>query len=86
MARIVFDIAESKNVQPAQIALAWLLHKGEDIVPIPGTKHQKYLEENLGAVSIKLDTMQMQALDEALTPEKISGQRYPDRIMATIDR
>lgn len=85
-ARIVFEIAESKNVRPAQIALAWLLHKGEDIVPIPGTKRLKYLEENLGAVSIKLDTMQMRSLDEALTPEKISGQRYPDWVMATIDR
>jgi aryl-alcohol dehydrogenase-like predicted oxidoreductase len=62
------------------------LHKGPDIVPIPGTKRRKFLEENLAAAAIQLEAPQMQALDEALAPGKIAGKRYPDRMMATIDR
>ncbi len=85
-AQIVYDIAADKNVKPAQIALAWLLHKGGDIVPIPGTKRRNYLEENLAAAGVRLDVSQMQMLDEALAPGKISGNRYPDWVMATIDR
>jgi aryl-alcohol dehydrogenase-like predicted oxidoreductase len=86
VAQIVRDIAASKNAKPGQIALAWLLHKGNDIVPIPGTKRRKYLEENVAAAAIRLDTAEMKQLDEALTPEKISGKRYADWMMATIDR
>ncbi|MGH8283058.1 MAG: aldo/keto reductase [Gammaproteobacteria bacterium] len=85
-AQTVRDIAAAKQVKPGQIALAWLLHKGDDIVPIPGTKHRKYLEENIAAANVKLDTQQMQALDAALAPGKISGKRYNDKVMATIDR
>lgn len=85
-AQTVRDIAAAKNVKPGQIALAWLLHKGQDIVPIPGTKRRKYLEENLAAETIQLDLSQMKALDDALAPGKVSGQRYADWIMATIDR
>ncbi|MGH8320761.1 MAG: aldo/keto reductase [Gammaproteobacteria bacterium] len=85
-AQTVRDIAAAKQVKPGQIALAWLLHKGDDIMPIPGTKHRKYLEENIAAVNVKLDAEQMQALDAALAPEKISGKRYNDKVMATIDR
>ncbi len=85
-AQTVRDIAAAKQVRPGQIALAWLLHKGDDIVPIPGTKHRKYLEENIAAANVKLDTQQMQALDAALAPGKISGKRYNDKVMATIDR
>ncbi len=85
-AQTVRDIAAAKQVKPGQIALAWLLHKGDDIVPIPGTKRRKYLEENIAAANVKLDITQMQALDAALTPGKISGKRYNDRVMATIDR
>ncbi len=85
-AQTVRDIAAAKNVKPGQIALAWLLHKGQDIVPIPGTKRRKYLEENLAAETIQLDRSQIKALDDALAPGKVSGQRYADWIMATIDR
>lgn len=89
-ARIVLDIAAGKSVKPGQIALAWLLHKsadfGIDIVPIPGTKRRKYLEENVAAAAIKLDTAAMQALDAALAPGKVSGERYNERIMVSIDR
>jgi aryl-alcohol dehydrogenase-like predicted oxidoreductase len=85
-AEIIVEIALSKNVKPGQIALAWLLHKGNDIVPIPGTKRQKYLEENMAAAAIELTPAQMKALDDAMSPGKISGQRYADWIMKTIDR
>jgi aryl-alcohol dehydrogenase-like predicted oxidoreductase len=85
-AQMVRDIATVKHVKPGQIALAWLLHKGSDIVPIPGTKRRKYLEENLAAEAIQLDPAQMKLLDDALAPEKVSGRRYPDWLMATIDR
>jgi aryl-alcohol dehydrogenase-like predicted oxidoreductase len=85
-AQIVRDIARANNVKPGQIALAWLLHKGNDIVPIPGTKRRKYLEENVAAASIQLDAAQMKALDDALAPGKVSGKRYADAVFATIDR
>jgi len=85
-ARIVRDIAAANHAKPGQIALAWLLHKGADVVPIPGTKRRMYLEENVAAASLRLDAAQMQALDAALAPENVAGQRYADWIMATIDR
>ncbi|TIP13465.1 aldo/keto reductase [Mesorhizobium sp.] len=89
-AGVVRDIATAKGVKPGQIALAWLLHKGGDfgldIVPIPGTKRRKYLEENVAAAAIKLDDDAMQALDAALAPGKVAGPRYNERIMAMVDR
>jgi aryl-alcohol dehydrogenase-like predicted oxidoreductase len=85
-AQIVRDIATAKNAKPGQIALAWLLHKGEDVVPIPGTKRRKYLEENIAAAAITLSQADMQALDEALAPDKIAGPRYAKTMMSTIDR
>ncbi len=85
-AQIVFDIAANKGVKPGQIALAWLLHKGDDIVPIPGTKRRSYLEENVAAASIHLDAEETRRLDAALVTGTISGNRYADWIMATIDR
>jgi aryl-alcohol dehydrogenase-like predicted oxidoreductase len=85
-ATVVRDIAEAKGVKPGQIALAWVLHKGEDIVPIPGTKRRTYLEENVAAAAIQLDAAQMAALDEALAPGKVAGPRYAAAIMSTIDR
>jgi aryl-alcohol dehydrogenase-like predicted oxidoreductase len=85
-AQMVRDIAAVKHAKPGQIALAWLLNKGEDIVPIPGTKRRKYLEENVAAETVQLDPAQMKVLDDALAPGKVSGKRYADWIMATIDR
>jgi len=85
-ARVVGEIAAVNRATPAQVALAWLLNKGDDIVPIPGTKRRKYLEENVAAASVKLDPAKMQMLDDALAPDKVSGKRYADWIMATIDR
>lgn len=85
-AQTVRDIATSLGVKPGQIAIAWLLHKGMDIVPIPGTKRVKYLEENVAAASISLSAEQMTALDAALASENVSGPRYNPTVMATIDR
>ena len=85
-AQAVRDIAASKGAKPGQIALAWLLHKGPDIVPIPGTKRRSYLEENIAAAAITLDATERRALDEALAPDKISGPRYGERMMSMVDR
>lgn len=85
-AQVVRDIANDLHAKPGQIALAWVLHKGQDIVPIPGTKRRTYLEENIAAGSIALTAAQMDALDEALAPEKISGPRYNEKMMALVDR
>jgi aryl-alcohol dehydrogenase-like predicted oxidoreductase len=83
---VVREIAAQQNATPAQIALAWLLHKGDDIVPIPGTKHRARLEENAGAVSIVLSSADMNQLDDALAPDKVAGERYNQERMATVDR
>ena len=83
---VVSDIAAAHNATPAQIALAWLLHKGDDIVPIPGTKHRERLEENAGSVSVRLGPSDMKQLDETLAPDKVSGARYNAARMSTVDR
>jgi aryl-alcohol dehydrogenase-like predicted oxidoreductase len=85
-ARIVGGIAAQKRAKPAQIALAWILHKGADIAPIPGAKRRAHLEENVAAEAITLDLDEMKALDDALGPGKVAGPRYADWSMATIDR
>ena len=85
-AEVVREVARSLGVKPGQVAIAWLLHKGPDLVPIPGTKRVRYLEENVAAASISLDAAQMSTLDEALAPEKVSGPRYNPTVMSMIDR
>ena len=85
-ASAVRDLATRKGVKPGQIALAWLLHKGPDIVPIPGTKRRTYLEENVGAASVSLTSEEMSALDAALAPARISGPRYGEKAMSQVDR
>jgi aryl-alcohol dehydrogenase-like predicted oxidoreductase len=85
-AQVVRDIANAQNVKPGQIAIAWLLHKGNQVVPIPGTKRVKYLEENVAADAIRLLAEQVKLLDEALAPDQIKGKRYQPVVMETIDR
>jgi aryl-alcohol dehydrogenase-like predicted oxidoreductase len=85
-ASAVRELATRKGATPAQIALAWLLHKGENIVPIPGTKRRRYLEENVGAAAISLSPAEMGTLEAGLAPEKVAGPRYNPQRMATIDR
>jgi aryl-alcohol dehydrogenase-like predicted oxidoreductase len=82
---VVREIAMTKAATPAQIALAWLLHKGDDFIPIPGTKRRKYLEENIASTSLSLTAEEMSKLDEAL-PEGTAGLRYGELHMALIDR
>ncbi len=85
-ASTVREIAERKSAAPGQVALAWLLHKGNDIVPIPGTKRRRYLEENVGAADVSLNANDMSALDATLSPEKVAGPRYNPKQMAQVDR
>jgi diketogulonate reductase-like aldo/keto reductase len=80
------NVANSMNAKPGQIALSWLLQKGDFVVPIPGTTRRTHLEENIAAISIGLTKGDMAMLDECLTPDKIAGNRYADWIMETIDR
>lgn len=82
----VKNIAKNKGATAGQIALAWVLHKGEDIVPIPGTKRRTYLEENAGAASITLTAQEITQLDEIGSPEKVSGPRYGEARMRLVDR
>jgi aryl-alcohol dehydrogenase-like predicted oxidoreductase len=79
-------ISAAKGATSAQIALAWLLHKGKDIVPIPGTKRRPHLEENLGAEKVVLDDAEIKRLDDELAPGKIAGPRYGVTRMSMIDR
>ena len=85
-AAVVQEMARRKSATPGQIALAWLLQKGDDVVPIPGTKRRNYLEENVGAVNVKLSAGEMQQLDNALKPEAVAGPRYNERYQAFVDR
>jgi aryl-alcohol dehydrogenase-like predicted oxidoreductase len=85
-AATVRELAAQKGGAPAQIALAWILHKGSDIVPIPGTKRRKYLEENIRATEVTLTPAEMARLDAAMAPDAVAGARYNDRLMGYIDR
>jgi aryl-alcohol dehydrogenase-like predicted oxidoreductase len=80
----VTEIAEEKDVTPGQLALAWLLHQGDDIVPIPGTKRVQYLEENAAASDIELSADDLARIDDAAPKGATAGERYPD--MSSIDR
>lgn len=85
-ASAVGELATGKGATPAQIALAWLPYKGEDIVPIPGTKRRLYLEENVGAANVPLSAADMQMLNAALPRDKVAGPRYHAKQMAQLDR
>jgi len=80
----ISEIAEEKGVTSGQLALAWVLHQGEDIVPIPGTKRRSYLEENVATSEIELSPDELERIDEAAPSGAASGDRYPD--MSTVDR
>jgi aryl-alcohol dehydrogenase-like predicted oxidoreductase len=72
----LIDLADEINVTPAQLALAWVLAQGEDIVPIPGTKRRRYLEENIGATAITLSPETLSMLSQAIPPGSAKGERY----------
>jgi len=77
-------MASDKGCTPAQLALAWVLAQGDDVVPIPGTKRRTYLEDNLGALDVTLDADDLARIDAIMPPGAAEGQRYAD--MASIDR
>ncbi len=79
----VREIAEEKGITAAQLALAWVHHQGEDVVPIPGTKRRRYLEENVAATEVELSADDLHRLDEAAPPGVTAGDRYPD--MSTVE-
>jgi aryl-alcohol dehydrogenase-like predicted oxidoreductase len=82
----VRDLARRKGATPGQVALAWLLHRGEDIVPIPGTKRRSFLEENVGALALALTAEDMAVLDSVLPGGKAFGDRYAPSMGRFIDR
>jgi aryl-alcohol dehydrogenase-like predicted oxidoreductase len=82
----VRELAVARGATAGQIALAWLLHQGEDVVPIPGTKRRRYLEENVAAAELRLSRDELAKLDAALAREKVAGPRYGEEMMAMVDR
>jgi aryl-alcohol dehydrogenase-like predicted oxidoreductase len=86
LVREVEKLAIEKGCKPSQLALAWVMAQGKDIVPIPGTKRRKYLEENAAAADIALSQEDLARLDEAFPKDAAAGQRYPEHVMALVDR
>ncbi len=82
----VEELAREKGCTPSQLALAWVLAQGEDIVPIPGTKQTRFLEENLGALSVRLSPGDLRAIDEVLPAGRAAGDRYPAQSMQAVNR
>jgi aryl-alcohol dehydrogenase-like predicted oxidoreductase len=86
LVRRVEELAVKKHCKPSQLALAWVIAQGEDIVPIPGTKRRKYLEENAAAGEIELSPDDLAELDEVFPRNAAAGQRYPEHMMALVNR
>jgi aryl-alcohol dehydrogenase-like predicted oxidoreductase len=85
LAAKVRTLSAEVGITPTQLALAWLLHQGDDIIPIPGTKRVAYLEENAAAPDIRLSTAQLAALEEALPAGVTAGPRYPEQLMYRVN-
>ncbi len=85
-AAAVRELAAEREATPGQVALAWLLHKGDDVVPIPGSKRRRHLEKNVAAVALSLSPAEMARLDAALPPGTVAGPRYNERMQRFIDR
>jgi aryl-alcohol dehydrogenase-like predicted oxidoreductase len=81
----IAEIAKEKRVTPGQLALAWVLAQGDDIVPIPGTKRRKYLEENTAAAEVRLSKEDLRRIDEVAPQGAASGTRYPEAMMKLVD-
>jgi aryl-alcohol dehydrogenase-like predicted oxidoreductase len=79
-------MADEKDLTPGQIALAWLLHQGEDVVPIPGTKRREYLEENAAAVNVTLTDEDLRRIEEVMPKGVAAGERYGEAGMSTVNR
>ena len=85
LVREVGKLAEEKGCTTAQLALAWVLAQGEDIVPIPGTKQVRYLDDNIGALEVALSRADLDRLDAILPPGAAAGERYAERAMAALN-
>jgi aryl-alcohol dehydrogenase-like predicted oxidoreductase len=81
----VREMAAEIGCTPVQLALAWVLAQGDDVAPIPGTKHVKYLEENVGALDVQLTEDQLRALDELFPPGVVAGERYAEAGMKSVE-
>lgn len=79
-------LAAAKGVTAGQLALAWVLAQGDYLIPIPGTKQRKYLEENVAALDIKLSTSELQALQAIFPASAVAGQRYAEESMKQLNR
>ena len=86
LVRRVQEIAKGEGCTPSQLALAWVLARGEDIVPIPGTKHRKYLEENVGGLEVKLTPDDLRRIDEVFPHGAAAGLRYPADMMKAVNQ
>ena len=86
LVREVEAMAKEKRCTTAQLALAWVLAQGDDVVPIPGTKRIRYLDENIGALEVQLSDADLRRLDEILPPGAAAGERYHERGMETVNR
>jgi aryl-alcohol dehydrogenase-like predicted oxidoreductase len=86
LVRRVEEIAKQKNCKSSQLALAWVLAQGKDIVPIPGTKRRKYLEENVGALDVRLTAVDLKRINEVFPWDAAAGARYPEHMMAIVNR
>lgn len=78
-------VAEAKGVTPSQLALAWVLAQGDDLIPIPGTKRRKYLDENVGALDIVLSSAERAQIDAIFPADAVVGGRYPEQVMKMLD-
>jgi aryl-alcohol dehydrogenase-like predicted oxidoreductase len=85
LVRRVEEIAAEKKCKPSQLALAWVLAQGSDVVPIPGTKRRKYLEENVGALAVKLTKEDLRRIEEVFPADAAAGGRYPEHMMALVN-
>jgi aryl-alcohol dehydrogenase-like predicted oxidoreductase len=85
LVRRVEEIAREKKCTPAQLALAWVLAQDKNIVPIPGTKRRKYLEDNVAALDVKLTKKDLERIDEIFPSGAVAGQRYPEHVMQLVN-
>lgn len=86
LAAAVRRLADARGTAASQVALAWLLQVGDDVVPIPGTKHRSYLEENVAAAELRLTADEVAALDGVARESGVSGSRYNDRDLDMLNR
>jgi aryl-alcohol dehydrogenase-like predicted oxidoreductase len=86
LVKVVEALAQEKHCTASQVALAWVLAQGADIVPIPGTKHRLYLEQNVKALDLQLGKDDLARLERVFAPHTTAGERYPQQAMAAVNR